>query len=103
MKRMSSPIPQDELERLARRRASAKLGWFVHATAYVLVNALLFAISSEGWGHRHWSPGPVIGWGVGLLLHGLSVFVLGGSLRERMVQRELDRLRSRQGRNGSTK
>jgi hypothetical protein len=98
MSDMTLPMPDDKLERLARRRAGAKLGWFIHASVYLLVNAMLYAISSEGWGHRHWSLGPVLGWGIGLLLHGFSVFVLGGSLRERMVQRELENLRSRQGR-----
>lgn len=96
---MPAMMQPDEMERLARRRAGAKLGWYSHACVYVLVNAMLYAISSQGWGHRHWSMGPVVGWGIGVLLHGFSVFVLGGPLREHMVQRELERLRSRQDRN----
>ena len=31
----------DPIERLARRRAGAKLGWYLHATIYLLVNLLL--------------------------------------------------------------
>ena len=38
---MTSPLSPEEIETLARRRASAKLGWYVHAAAFVLVNALL--------------------------------------------------------------
>ena len=41
-----------------------------------------------------WSIGPVLGWGFGLAMHGISVFVLGkgSGVRERMVQRERERL-----------
>ena len=88
------PLHPDELERRAHKRAGAKLGWYIHATVYVLVNLVIFAISSYGFGNRHWSVFPLLGWGLGLALHGISVFVLGanGGLRERMVQRERDRL-----------
>jgi len=92
---MSSPLSPEEIERLAQRRASAKLGWYAHAAVYVLVNLFLFAISRYGFGTRPWSVAPLLGWGVGLALHGLSVFLLGkgSSLRERMVQKERERLR----------
>ena len=35
----------DTLDRLARRRAKAKLGWFAHAAVYVAVNLVLIAVS----------------------------------------------------------
>ena len=91
---MPYPLPPDELERLARKRAGAKLGWYIHATVYVLVNLLIFSVSHYAYGNRPWSLGPLLGWGIGLMLHGVSVFVLGSgsNLRERMVQRERDRI-----------
>lgn len=84
----------DELDRLARKRAGAKLGWYFHATAYVAVNLLVFAMSQYAFGNRSWSVFPLLGWGLGLALHGASVWLLGtgGDLRERMVQKERDRL-----------
>lgn len=96
---MTHPMSPEAIERLAQRRAGAKLGWMVHAAAYVAVNAFLLAISHHGWGNRPWSPGPLIGWGVGLALHGLSVALLGAGsgLRERMVQRERERLTREHG------
>lgn len=80
------------LERLARRRAGAKLGWYLHATVYILVNLLLAALSAMG--DRHWAVFPAFGWGVGLLVHGFVVFVVtgGGGLHERLVQQERSRL-----------
>jgi hypothetical protein len=97
---MSQRISPEEIEHLARRRAGAKMGWYVHATVYVLVNLLLLALSRYGFGHRPWSVFPVLGWGVGLALHGVSVFVLGkgSALRERMVEREREHLRRQQDR-----
>jgi hypothetical protein len=97
---MSERLSSEEIEHLARRRAGAKMGWYLHATVYVLVNLLLLALSRHGFGHRPWSVFPVLGWGVGLALHGVSVFVLGkgSGLRERMVERERERLRRQQDR-----
>lgn len=95
---MPSPLSTEEIEALAQRRANAKLGWYVHAIVFVLVNALLFALSRHGFGTRPWSVYPLLGWGLGLALHGVSVFLLGGgsNLRERMVQRERDALQREQ-------
>jgi fatty acid desaturase len=95
---MSSPLSPEEIERLARKRAGAKMGWYIHATVYVLVNLLIFSLSQYAFGSRPWSLGPLLGWGVGLVLHGISVFVLGSSstLRERMVQRERERIEQSQ-------
>ncbi len=39
------PDDASQLERLARKRAGAKMGWYVHALVYVCVNAGLALIS----------------------------------------------------------
>lgn len=95
---MNTTMTEDELDRLARRRAGAKLGWYAHATVYVLVNVFLFILSTKA-GSR-WSVYPAFGWGVGLAFHGIGVFILGPgcTMRERMVRRERERLeRERHG------
>ncbi len=88
----------EEIDRLARRRAGAKLGWYAHASVYLVVNAVLIGLSlSTG---RHWAVFPLLGWGLGLALHGIAVFVLGtgSNLRENMIQREREKLqRERDG------
>ncbi len=91
---MTSPLSPEEIERLAQRRAGAKLGWYTHAVVYVLVNLFIFAISQHGFGSRPWSVYPLLGWGLGLALHGVAVFILGsaGGMRQRLVQRERERL-----------
>jgi hypothetical protein len=78
----------DDIERLARKRAGAKLGWLIHAVVFVLVNALLVAISvSSG---KPWAIFPLMGWGLGLVIHGLFVWTAGQwqAVYERLVQRE---------------
>ena len=97
---MTLPLSTEEIDHLARKRAGAKLGWYCHAAVYVLVNLFLCSMSEYALGTRHWSFKPLLGWGVGLALHGVAVFVLGGSgLRERLVEKEREKLlRERGGR-----
>lgn len=99
---MPQPLTPDDIDRLARRRAGAKLGWYAHAAAFVIVNLVVFSMSRYGFGNRPWSVYPLLGWGLGLALHGISVFVLGtgSGLRERMVQKERERLQREQERSG---
>jgi hypothetical protein len=90
-------MPTNDIDRLARRRAKAKIGWFIHATAYVTVNLLLVAFSLAS-GHG-WAIYPALGWGLGLALHGAAVwlFAPGGQMLERMVERERVRLAGAKG------
>ena len=83
------------IERLARKRAGAKMGWYVHALVFVCVNAGL-ALISVGSG-RPWFIFPLAGWGLGLAIHGLAVWLAngGGGLHERLLQVERDKLAHR--------
>ena len=93
----NTPLSPDEIEQLATRRARAKLGWYMHAAVYLVVNTFLFLMSAYGLRERHWAIYPALGWGVGLALHWVSVFLLGNGsgLRESMVQKERERLQRR--------
>ena len=95
-----TPLSPEEIDRLARKRAGAKLGWFIHAAVFVIVNLVVFSLSQYGFGHRSWSLTPFLGWGLGLALHGASVWLLGSgrNLRERMVDKERERLQRAQDR-----
>jgi hypothetical protein len=96
--RPMTPLTSEELERLAHKRAGAKLGWYVHAAVYLLVNLFLFAAAWLGFRSQPWNPYPMLGWGLGLALHAISVFLLGpgGGLRNRLVAQERERLRRQQ-------
>lgn len=94
----NTSMSPEEIDRLARKRAGAKLGWYFHAAVYVIVNLFVFAMSQYAFGNRSWSVFPLLGWGLGLALHGVSVWLIGagGELRERMVQKERERLQRQQ-------
>ena len=93
---MTSPNPPDALEAQARRRVGLKTGFYAPLTIYLLVNAGLFAIA---WltGRGHWPVFALLGWGLGLAIHGIVVLLKlrGEGLRERMVASEIERLRRR--------
>ena len=87
-------MDRNQMERLARRRAGAKMGFIIHATVFVLVNAMLFAINRQFTPQYGWSFWPLGGWGIGLAIHGLAVygFPAGGSLSRRLYEAELRKL-----------
>jgi hypothetical protein len=89
---MNTAYTPEEINRLARKRAGAKMGWYVHAAVYLVVNTGLAAISIAN--GQAWFIFPALGWGLGLLIHGVVVFAAGrGSpMRERMIQKERERL-----------
>ncbi|ADU38326.1 2TM domain-containing protein [Variovorax paradoxus] len=84
----TSNTSRPDLEKLARRRAGAKMGWYIHAFVYVLVNIGLVGLSAAK-GHT-WAMYPLMGWGLGLLIHGAVIWLLapGGGFYERLVARE---------------
>lgn len=83
--------PQD-IDALARKRVKSQLGWYKHLAVYLLVNALL--ISMSVWQGRNWAIFPLFGWGIAVVLHGVSVWFAGtgSQLRENMVERERQKL-----------
>ena len=88
----TTTLQNTDLDRLARKRAGAKMGWYIHALVYVCVNLMLAVLSV--FSGKHWAVFPALGWGLGLLIHGLVVFFVSGGagLHERLVQRERERL-----------
>jgi hypothetical protein len=92
--RMSDPRPS--LAQQARRRVGIKAAFAVHAFVYVVVNLGIVLVDEISGGSR-WSTYPLLGWGLGLAIHGLVSLVQlrTEGLRERLVARELQRLRDR--------
>ena len=84
-----------ERERIARKRVKARLGWYTHATVYACVITGLAIVGA--WQGRYWPIAPALGWGLGLLMHGLAVFLWGAGtrLQDGMLQRERARLAQR--------
>jgi len=92
-----SSVEPDDIRTRARRRVGMKMGFYIHALVYVLVNLGLLAINIITGGVR-WHVWPLLGWGVGLAIHGAVTFIGlrgGDGLHQRMLEQEIERLRGR--------
>jgi uncharacterized membrane protein len=80
---------QDDFAR-AKKVAGAKIGFYIHLTAYVAVNTLLVAINLATSAEHLWFKWPLLGWGVGVLVHAIVTFALtkGPVTQRRMIERE---------------
>ena len=53
----------------------SKIGFGYHLTAYLAINAILVWINLDTSPDHLWAIWPIIGWGIGLAFHGLSILV----------------------------
>jgi len=84
-----------DIERIARRRANAKFGFFIHLAVFICVNTFLLVVNLATQPHTPWFRFPLAGWGLGLAIHGLAVFFPGTGLRERLIAHETHKLERR--------
>ena len=81
----------EELRREAMDRLQKRSDFWMHFTAYVIVNAALvvawLAMGGEG---LFWPIFPILGWGTGVLFHALDVFRRPPS--EQRIRQEMQRL-----------
>lgn len=77
----------------AKKRVEAKLSFFIHAAIYCGVNAILMVINLTSSTGKIWFIWPLLGWGAGLALHGVLVFMGQNqwSLKEKMIKKELEK------------
>jgi adenylate cyclase len=74
----------------ALKRIRAKRAFGVHATVYVAVNLLLAAVWALTGRRYFWPIWPILGWGVGLLAHYWTVFLLR-PISEDEIRREMEK------------
>jgi hypothetical protein len=77
--------------RAAKRHVERKLGFFTHLAVYAVVNSGLVLFNLLHHPQALWALGPLFGWGIGLLFHGLAVFLHapGAAWKQRMIDEEL--------------
>jgi len=79
----------------AKRRVEAKIGFYIHLAVYVGVNVLLIIINLSTSPQTLWFEWPLLGWGIGLFFHGMSIFVFSGrrlrEAKEKMIEKEMKR------------
>ena len=88
-------MENQEAYQKAKRRAEAKIGFYIHLAVYVGVNILLIIINLSTSPQHIWFMWPLLGWGIGLFFHGMSIFVFSGKkfkgIKEKMIEKEMKR------------
>jgi hypothetical protein len=94
---LTASAERDEAYRRAQRAVNAKIGFCIHLAVYVIVNIVLVAINLTCSPQYLWFLWPLCGWGIGIFFHGFGVFAFrsGPVMKERMVERETEKLMSR--------
>jgi hypothetical protein len=85
---------EQELRARARKIAEDKLGFYVHLSIYLLVNAMLVFIWWWSGGGYPWFIFVMVFWGIGVVAHGVGTFG-GGKYTDRMAEREYQRLKEK--------
>lgn len=77
----------------AKMIVELRLSFFIHLTVYVCINTLLIIINLNTVPEKLWFKWPLMGWGIGLVIHGLITFLNPkiSSLKEKMIEREMKR------------
>ena len=75
----------------AKRHVERKLSFFIHLAVYLVVNSGLMLFNLTVVPAKLWAVWPLLGWGIGLLFHGLATFLSapGANWKQRMIENEL--------------
>ena len=82
----------------AKKRVTAKVGLYRHLTIYIAVNILLIIINVSTSTEYLWFIWPLMGWGLAVVLHALSVFAFSdeSGVTEKMIEKEMEREAAKQ-------
>ena len=77
----------------AKDRVEEIKGFYFHLITYIVINAVLVVINLLTSPEYLWFIWPIIGWGVGLVIHAFSVFgnFLGKSWEERKIKEIMEK------------
>ena len=78
----------------AKKRLEERYGFYVHLIVFIAINLLLAIINLSTSSETLWFQYPLLGWGIGLVFHALSVFVFEGKtsmITEEMIENEMSK------------
>jgi len=94
---MSEQVSEDKIYEQAKKRVQARKEFFIHLAVYIVVNIMLVLIWAFPGGRGFpWFIFPLGGWGIGLLSHGLRVFVFEGKSDKAAIEKEAEKIRREQ-------
>ena len=84
---------------IARKRVKKKMEFRSHLVSYVVIMAFLLVINMLTSNYM-WVVWPALGWGLGLLFHGLEAYdIIGDKDKEaELIERELDKMEMKESR-----
>ena len=95
---MANQMTEEQIYEEAKKRVEAKKGFYSHLVVYICVNILLIIIwAFASGGGFPWFVFPLVGWGIGLLFHGLGVFVFDRRSNKAAIEKEAEKIRREQG------
>jgi hypothetical protein len=94
-------MEDNEGYRKARQRVRKIREFYHHLLAFLLVNGFLFAVNMLTDPGELWFQWALLGWGIAVVMHGLSVFAKGGiwgpEWEERKIREIMEKERQRNG------
>ena len=80
----------------ARKKAKQKVAFYIHAFVFFIVNLFLFVLNLIVSPDRLWFFWSLLGWGVGFLAHGISVYTNVSDIQENLIQKEMEKIKKQQ-------
>jgi uncharacterized membrane protein len=84
----------EELRRIARKRAEEKVGFYMHFAIYVGVNLFLISLWYFTGAGFPWFIFPLFGWGIAVAAHYVGAF-RGHAYTETLAEQEYQRLKEK--------
>ena len=86
-------MDQNEIYKNAEKRVREKLEFYQHLTVFIIVNLGLTFINLYFTPDYIWCKFPLIGWGIGIFCHWLTVFGPFNSqrMKNKMMEKEINR------------
>lgn len=87
-------MERDENYLRAKKRVENLKAFYIHLTIYILVNLMLFSINITSDSSKLWFLYPLGGWGIGIVIHGLTTFpfgIFGKEWEERKIKEYMEK------------
>ena len=83
----------EEIRQNAKQKVEAKISFGIHFAIYLAVMTLLTIINLKSSPDYWWFMWPLLGWGIGIVIHGVSVYFSSGgsSIKDRMIEEEMNK------------
>ena len=93
--KMTTGMSDEQIYEQAKKRVEARKGFYVHLTVYICVNIFLVLIWAFVAGRGFpWFIFPVAGWGIAIIIHGVSIFV--GKSDKAAIAKEAEKIKREQ-------